>query len=188
MVRSPAGVCPLPLEAATGDGGRNMEMPVSGQTSDQDIERVAPPVPETAGAWSAPVIENQPETSSSQLVEKIRKEGSQELRERAAVLSQAIRLACKKKKKRLPANLGKLGRNSTPELVSEMRSHLEDILKDAELAAVLLALLRGEFNNVRHLPESVRKLEDMGLATIETVAVPFYSAMPGGQTKRKRRR
>ncbi len=45
--------------------------------------------------------------------------------------------------------------NPTRELVSEMRGHLENILKDAELAAVLLALLRGEYNNVPRLPKSV---------------------------------
>ena len=65
----------------------------------------------------------------------------------------------------------------TRELVSEMRGHLENILKDAELAAVLLALLRGEYNNVPRLPKSVHKLEDMGLATIEKI--PYYNAKPG---------
>ena len=79
----------------------------------------------------------------------------------------------------------------TRELVSEMRGHLENILKDAELAAVLLAvllaLLRGEYNNVPRLPKSVHKLEDMGLATIGKI--PYYNAKPGsGNTRRKRRR
>jgi transglutaminase-like putative cysteine protease len=45
FVRSPVGVCPLPLEAATGEGGREMEMPDGKQTGDYDIERVAPPFP-----------------------------------------------------------------------------------------------------------------------------------------------
>ena len=45
-------------------------------------------------------------------------------------------MACKKKKKRLPANLTTMEGNPTRELVSEMRGHLENILKDAELAAV----------------------------------------------------
>jgi hypothetical protein len=122
-------------------------------------------------------------------VKKMREEASQELRERAAVLSQAIRLACKKKKKRLPANITTMERNPTRELVSEMRGHLVDILKDAELAAVLLALLRGEFNNVLHVPKSVRKLEDMGLVTIEKVTATYYNAKPGsGTAQRKRRR
>lgn len=77
--------------------------------------------------------------------------------------------------------------NPTRELVSEMRGHLENILKDAELAAVLLALLRGEYNNVPRLPKSVHKLEDMGLATIGKI--PYYNAKPGsGNTRRKRRR
>ena len=96
-------------------------------------------------------------------------------------------MACKKKKKRLPTNITTMEGNPTRELVSEMRGHLENILKDAELAAVLLALLRGEYNNVPRLPKSVHKLEDMGLATIEKI--PYCNAKPGsGNTRRKRRR
>tara|TARA_B100000959_G_C14666977_1_gene494818 strand:- start:401 stop:616 length:216 start_codon:yes stop_codon:yes gene_type:complete len=68
-----------------------------------------------------------------------------------------------------------------------MRKKLEDLLKDDQMAANLLGLLRGEFKNVPRLPKAIHRLEDLGLATIETVS--FYSAEPskGGASKKTRK-
>ena len=45
-------------------------------------------------------------------------------------------------------------------------------MQDSQMAADLLGLLRGEFNNVVRLPKSIHKLEALGLAVIDTV--PHY--------------
>ena len=173
FVKSPYGICPLPLEAATGEGGREMEFPEKTSTSSFDIDRGAADVPENAGAWNAPLVHNTPEAvDEKELITELRETASKELREKAAILFRAIQLVCNIKGKKASKNLKDLIRAPTPKLVREMRKHLEDLLKDNQMAANLLGLLRGEFRNVNKLPEAIHKLEKLGLAKIETV--PHY--------------
>ncbi|MDP6036708.1 MAG: hypothetical protein QGG55_11720, partial [Verrucomicrobiota bacterium] len=66
-----------------------------------------------------------------------------------------------------------------------MRKHLEDLLKDNQMAANLLGLLRGEFRNVHKLPKAIHKLEHLGLAEIETVPHYRVTIANKGTAKRK---
>ena len=78
-----------------------------------------------------------------------------------------------------------LTQSPTPKLVREMRKHLEDLLKDNQMAANLLGLLRGEFRNVHKLPKAIHKLEQLGLAEIETVPHYRVTIANKGTAKRK---
>ena len=186
FVKSPYGICPLPLEAATGEGGREMEFPEKTGTSSFDIDRGAADVPENSGAWNAPIIDNIPEeVDVKEMITEVRETTSKELRERATILSKAIQLACNNLGKKKPNNLRDLTQSPTPKLVREMRKHLEDLLKDNQMAANLLGLLRGEFRNVHKLPKAIHKLEQLGLAEIETVPHYRVTIANKGTAKRK---
>ena len=147
-----------------------------------DIDRVAPDVPENAGLWNAPLIHNAPDVKD--MLTQVREKATEETRERAAILFQAIQLVCKKLGKEVPKNVNDLNRAPTSKLVREMRKHLEELSQDNQMAANLLGLLRGEFRNVPRLPEAIHKLEKLGLASIE--AVPFFSATPSKGGARKK--
>ena len=94
----------------------------------------------------------------------------------------AIELVCDKRGENAPRNLSHLRSSPTKELYRDMRKKLEDLLQDDQMAANLLGLLRGEFKNVPHLPKAIHRLEDLGLAKIQTVS--FFNASPnkGGKS------
>lgn len=170
LVKSPMGICPLPLEAATGEGGREMAQNESTQDLGfKPIEREAPPVPESAGAWSAPIHQNEPQ-DPGRLVAEMKHEELAARKKRCATLVTAVRLACSVLKKREPTKqLEQLATTPTAKLEQEMTRKLESYLGNKRLADHLLALIRGEFKNLHKLPKSVRKLEAMGLAQVEKV-------------------
>ena len=170
LVKSPMGICPLPLEAATGEGGREMAQNESTQELDfKPIEREAAPVPQNAGAWAAPIHHNEPQ-DPGRLVAEMNHEEKKARKERCNTLVTAVRLACAVLKKREPTKqLAQLAQNPTSKLEAEMMRKLESYLGGKRLATNLLALIRGEFKNMRKLPKTVRKLESMGLAKVETV-------------------
>ena len=111
-----------------------------------------------------------------------------ELRKKSVVLHMAIALVCDKRGENTPRNLSHLRSRPTKELYRDMRKKLEDLLQDDQMAANLLGLLRGEFKNVPRLPKAIHRLEDLGLAKIQTVS--YYNASPdkGGKSSRRKRK
>ena len=133
------------------------------------IEREAATVPQNAGAWSAPIHQNEPQ-DPGRLVAEMNHEEKAARRKRCDTLITAVRLACLVLKKREPTKqLEQLAQKPTSKLEAEMMRKLESYLGGKRLATHLLALIRGEFKNMSKLPKTVRKLESMGLAKVETV-------------------
>ena len=101
----------------------------------------------------------------------------------------AIELVCDKMGGGTPRNLSHLRSHPTKELYRDIREKLEELLKDDQMAANLLGLLRGEFKNVPRLPKAIHRLEDLGLASIQEVS--YYNVSPnkaGKSTGRKSKR
>ena len=190
FVQSIYGLCPLPLEAATGEGGREMQFSKSENLNTYDIDRGAADVPEPAGAWTAPVRHNTSQDVDIQEdISSMRRRELDDLKKKSAVLHMAIELVCDKMGGSTPSNLSHLRIRPTKELYRDIRKKLEELLKDDQMAANLLGLLRGEFKNVPRLPKAIHRLEDLGLASIQEVS--YYNVSPnkaGKSTGRKSKR
>ena len=190
FVQSIYGLCPLPLEAATGEGGREMQFSKSENLNTYDIDRGAADIPEPAGAWTAPVRHNTSQDVDIQEdISSMRRRELDDLKKKSAVLHMAIELVCDKMGGSTPRNLSHLRSRPTKELYRDIREKLEELLKDDQMAANLLGLLRGEFKNVPRLPKAIHRLEDLGLVSIQEVS--YYNVSPnkaGKSTGRKSKR
>ena len=173
-------VYPMPLEAATGEGGRNLAPPNSSMGGRNVIERTAPKVPKIAGAWSVNTLKNAPSSVDLGDASKFSAEMSSNVSKgqsaRAQNLSRAIKLVCQKLKWRPPAAmLKKLEANpANHKLEQELLDKLKGYLGNEKAAAYLLALLRGEYNNVPELSREIYQLAKKGIVRIETVQ--YFSA------------
>ena len=149
-------------------------------SSSSFIERAAPAVPSVAGAWSVDSLSNAAigvdVSDAAKFAADLKDNVSQEQRARVQNLSKAIKLVCRKLKRRPPNNkLRQLIRNpGNHKLEQELVTRLEEYLGNPRLAAYLQALLRGEYNNVPKLPREILELEKRGFVRIESVQ--YFSA------------
>ena len=177
ILPGPQGPCLMPLEAATGPQGplRPMapEPPRDGLHEEGSLPPIAPP----PGPWSSERIMNMPSPDDlDRGLGQMRQQELEAARAEAELARRALVHLCAVSGRALPDALGGALEAPGPEHLGALRAHGARQLDSPTLFAALMAVLRGDYEEVAVLPPAVRELVRQDLVRVRTVSRYHVSA------------
>ncbi len=166
VVESTAGPVLLPLDAAAGARGP-IRLPRRTRAPEVPVPADGLPVPAVGGAWEAVFHERQVAESPA----KVRAARLADRHHQAELAERAVRMVYGAHAMDLPADaMAAFGD------AARLRQVLDEALGSPSLAAALLDLLRGSYDDLPAVPPQVHELARLGLARVTTV--PHYRVEP----------